>query len=433
MMKTLLTTILLLLVSGSASSQPKPNGAAGHFFDSNGIKIFYLDEGQGETVVLLHGFGGSSDIWAGTPVADALAKKYRVVAPDLRGHGRSEKPRDPKLYGGELAADVLRLLDHLKVEKAHVVGYSMGAAVAGKLLVTHPERLLGVTFGGGGPLFRPTKVFTDALDATAESLEKGKGVVPLVIALGPEGGPKPDPLQAAAISKLFLGDKDQRALAAVLRGRNGLAVTEEQLKMTPVPVSFVYGSLDGVVKDDIAATLKVVPNAAVTVVEKGDHMSTVASLEFRTAVVEFLDRHRGDGEDTKHIDRDAILAVLRGVEAAFSDADLERWLSFFHSTYLIMAPEGVIAPRSENEALAILRPQMEKLRSRGYAKSELRRASVKLLSTSTALASVEWTRRKSNEEELERLGATYAFYKGDKGWQIVMVTVHSPATLVELK
>ena len=162
-------------------------------------------------------------------------------------------------------------------------------------------------------------------------------------------------------------------------------------------------------------------------------MSTVASPEFRTAVVDFLDRHRGDGANTKHVDRDAIFAVLRGVESAFSDADLERWLSFFHSPYLIMAPEGVIAPRSENEALAILRPQMEKLRSRGYARSELRKASVKVLSTSTALAAVEWTRRKANEEELERVGATYAFYKGEKGWKIVMLTVHSPATLVELK
>ena len=132
-------------------------------------------------------------------------------------------------------------------------------------------------------------------------------------------------------------------------------------------------------------------------------------------------------------DQESILAVLRGVEAAFSDADLSRWLSFFHSTYMIMAPEGVIAPSSDNEALTLLRPQMETLRARGYARSELNRATVKVLSAATALASVEWVRRKANNEELERLGGTYAFFKSKDGWKIVMVTVHPSTTVVELK
>ena len=142
---------------------------------------------------------------------------------------------------------------------------------------------------------------------------------------------------------------------------------------------------------------------------------------------------RRTGENAVPVDQDVILAVLRGVEAAFSDTDLRGYLSFFHSSYLIMAPEGVIAPASENEALALLRPQIENLQARGYARSELNRVTVKLLSATTALAAVEWIRRKANKEELERLGATYAFFKGENGWKIVMVTVHSPATLLELK
>jgi hypothetical protein len=132
-------------------------------------------------------------------------------------------------------------------------------------------------------------------------------------------------------------------------------------------------------------------------------------------------------------DQELILAVLRDVEAAFSAGDFRRWLSLFHSPYLIMAPEGVIAPSSDEEALALIRPQMENLRARGYARSELYRPTVKLFSPTTALAAVEWIRRKGNEEELERLGATYAFFKGDDGWKIVMVTVHSPSTVLELK
>ena len=132
-------------------------------------------------------------------------------------------------------------------------------------------------------------------------------------------------------------------------------------------------------------------------------------------------------------DPELILAVLRDVEAAFSDGDLRRWLSLFHSPYLIMAPEGVIAPSSDEEALRLIRPQMENLRARGYARSELNRPTVKILSPTTALAAVEWIRRNGTEEELERLGATYAFFKGDGSWKIVMLTVHSPSTLPALK
>lgn len=160
--------------------------------------------------------------------------------------------------------------------------------------------------------------------------------------------------------------------------------------------------------------------------------SVAQSAKPDTTAEGYADGPRTSQDDVLR-DQDSILAVLRDVEAAFSDGDLRRWLSLFHSPYLIMAPEGVIAPSSEEEALALIRPQMENLRARGYARSELNRPTVKLLSPTTALAAVEWIRRKANEGELERLGATYAFFKGGDGWKIVMVTVHPSSTLPELK
>ena len=104
-------------------------------FDSDGVRVAYFDEGQGEAVVLLHGFATSSEeMWTRMPLATtqfvSALKGYRVLAVDFRGHGKSDKPHDPKMYGKELAEDVVRLLDHLKIKKAHVVGYSMGAVVA---------------------------------------------------------------------------------------------------------------------------------------------------------------------------------------------------------------------------------------------------------------------------------------------------------------
>lgn len=263
-------------------------------FESNGVKIAYIDEGKGEAVVLLHGFGGSAaEMWTKRPFAKTqflpALKGYRAIAIDHRGHGKSDKPHDPKRYGKEMAEDVVRLLDHLKVKKAHVVGYSMGAFIAGRLMASHPDRLLSVTFGGGGPLYQPPKEFTAAIDATAEALEKGKGIGPLIIALTPDGAKKPTPEQAEAIGTLFVGEKDQKALAAVLRGQAGWKVAEPELKANKVPVRFVYGGREAAfLKDLIEASRKVLPKAEVVVVEKGDHGTTFTTKEFRDAVLKFI-------------------------------------------------------------------------------------------------------------------------------------------------
>src|SRR5262245_40060072 len=284
-MRYSLAAVLLLTLSVRAEEKT---------FDSNGVKIAYLDEGKGEAVVLLHGFGGSApDMWTKRPFAKTqflpALKGYRAIAIDHRGHGKSDKLHDPKKYGKEMAEDVVRLMDHLKVKKAHVVGYSMGAFVAGRLMASDPDRLLSVTFGGGGPQYNPPKAFTEAIDATAEALEKGKGIGPLIIALTPDGAKKPTPEQAEAFSTLFVGDKDQKALAAVLRGQAGWAVTEAELKANTVPVQFVYGSREATfLKDLIEASKKVLPKAEVVVVEKGDHGTTFTTKEFRDAVLKFL-------------------------------------------------------------------------------------------------------------------------------------------------
>jgi pimeloyl-ACP methyl ester carboxylesterase len=150
-------TGLLLLVSAAVFAPfARAQAPAGDkFFDSRGVKIRYVDVGRGEPVVLIHGFSSSLDAnWGQTRVIDALAKYFRVVALDCRGHGKSDKPHDAASYGLAMIDDVARRLDHLGIAKAHIVGYSMGGAIAGKFITTHPDRVITAVFGGSAPRLR---------------------------------------------------------------------------------------------------------------------------------------------------------------------------------------------------------------------------------------------------------------------------------------
>jgi pimeloyl-ACP methyl ester carboxylesterase len=261
------------------------------YFDSNGVKIRYTDQGKGEPVLLIHGFGVDQDIqWAVPGILKALAKDHRVIAYDNRGHGRSGKPHDPAKYGNEMAEDAVRLLDHLKIGKAHVAGYSMGAMIAGKLLVTHPDRLRTVTLGGAAPALKEEgrRKFMEEL---AESLEQGKGIGPLIKALTPPGKPAPSAEQARAINKFFLSRNDAKALAAVARGWEGMAVTGAELKDNRVPALALIGA-DDPLKKAVDALRGRMGHLKIVVIPDADHITAPAKTEFIRSLRAFLDAHR---------------------------------------------------------------------------------------------------------------------------------------------
>lgn len=105
---------------------------------SNGISLEYLDQGEGEVILLLHGLGSTKADWDFQ--IDAFSENYRVIAPDLRGHGNSSKPESRKEYGVSLCAeDNVLLLQELGISSCAVIGFSMGGAVAFEMAVTHPE------------------------------------------------------------------------------------------------------------------------------------------------------------------------------------------------------------------------------------------------------------------------------------------------------
>ena len=148
------------------------------FFDSDGVRIVFLDEGSGDPILLIHGFASSiKDNWIDPGwVSFLTGNGFRVVAIDNRGHGESDKPHEVSAYGAPLMAeDARRLLDHLGIARADVMGYSMGARITAFLALAHPARVRSAVFGGlGGNMVRPmagTGPIAHALEATAIQIQ----------------------------------------------------------------------------------------------------------------------------------------------------------------------------------------------------------------------------------------------------------------------
>ncbi len=280
---------LAMLLVGGLFVLPGVGVAEQGDFISNGAKIHYVVEGKGEPVLLIHGFTANIDIqWRMPGILPALAKNYRVIAYDNRGHGKSGKPHDPKQYGMDMVEDAVRLLDHLHIKKAHVVGYSMGAMITCKLLVTHPDRLRSATLGGAGGVRSASQLSHN--EAMARSLEQGKGFGPLIDLLTPVGRPKLDPAIVKLINQNLESHNDAKALAAVLRGMKDLEVADKQLKANRVPTLALVGEIDplktGV--DDLKGRLS---HLKIVVIPGADHITAFAQPMFIKELKAFLANH----------------------------------------------------------------------------------------------------------------------------------------------
>ncbi len=151
-----------------------------------------------------------------------LAKDHRAIAIDLRGHGKSGKPHDPQAYGEEMARDVVRLLDHLKIQRAHVLGYSLGAIIAGRVATMQPERLTGVIYIASLPL-RGDMTFMDNFAAeSVKDLESDLPFKSLMVALQPAGAKPPVDDEVRKAMAPLVAANDVKALAALWRGYDTL-------------------------------------------------------------------------------------------------------------------------------------------------------------------------------------------------------------------
>jgi pimeloyl-ACP methyl ester carboxylesterase len=174
--------LVLLLAASPALAQPAaaPRAADvqvgqkdGFFTTADGVKIHYLLHGDsGSWVVLVHGYSDSAQrMWFNTGIAPEIAKRHRVVAIDNRNHGKSDKPTPG---GSGRAQDVVELMDHLKIQRAHIHGYSMGGGITGQLLGMIPDRFITAGFGGSG-MSETNATFRAEAEAMDDALPKATG------------------------------------------------------------------------------------------------------------------------------------------------------------------------------------------------------------------------------------------------------------------
>jgi pimeloyl-ACP methyl ester carboxylesterase len=248
-------------------------------FAHAGVEISFLDEGEGEPVVLVHGFASNKEVNWVLPgwVSTLTGAGRRVIALDNRGHGASAKLYDPAAYHSSIMAeDVRAVLDHLSLPRADVMGYSMGARITAYLALAHPQRVRSAVLGGLGFHL----VGEGGIGGLGPSETIAQGLVAPSLADVTDS--------TARLFRSFAEQtrSDRRALAAYLRGSRQ-TLTRAEVGRIAVPLLVAVGGKDLIAGSphELAA---LIPGARALEIPNRDHMLAVGDKVFKAAVLEFL-------------------------------------------------------------------------------------------------------------------------------------------------
>ncbi|HSL71384.1 MAG TPA: alpha/beta fold hydrolase [Longimicrobiales bacterium] len=231
---------------------------------------------------MLHGRGGSLEAWRW--LADSLAADYRVIAIDQRGHGQSTKPVAPALYGPAMAQDVVALLDHLHIPRAHVVGFSLGAVVAAHVAANFSDRVRTASLLAG-PFYADSAATAQATADYITEMESGRGRRESLRRLG---------LSDSAITVVnarMLANSTPAALLAMTRAMGNLMIVPERGATIRVPALVAVGTADGLL-DNSRWLASWWPGAHLVEVPGATHGSILQRPEVLSAIRELLRAER---------------------------------------------------------------------------------------------------------------------------------------------
>jgi 3-oxoadipate enol-lactonase len=255
---------------------------------ANDINLYYEVHGDGQPLIFIHGLGSSTDDWEFQ--VPEFSKSYRVITFDLRGHGRSDKPAGPYQIP-MLAADLAGLLQALHIPPAHLVGLSLGGAVAFQFALDNPEKVKTLTIVNSGPSLGGTP------EEARQEIERRVGIVQQLgmramgEALAPALFPKPE---QAALRETFIrrwAENDPSAYIEATRSLLGWNV-EDQLGRIKCPTLILASDQDYSPVTVKEAYVKLIPNARLVVIAEAHHALPIEQPEkFNAALRDFLDRY----------------------------------------------------------------------------------------------------------------------------------------------
>lgn len=258
--------LVALMLSAFLNLQSQSTEHSFQSFDN--VKIAYTDEGNGESVILIHGFISSGNSWNGTVVKQALIDAgYRVIVPDLRGNGKSDKPQKAEAYANDAEImDLKALADHLQLKSFKAIGYSRGSIVLAKWLTQEP-RISKAVLGGMGldftnPNWNRRIMFADAFSGRTELTNETKGAVEYAKSIG-------------ADLKVLGWLQDYQPVTSVAA-----------LNQIQIPVLVIAGAEDHD-NGDPNELKEQLPKAELVIIS-GDHNNASKGVEFSNQVLKFL-------------------------------------------------------------------------------------------------------------------------------------------------
>lgn len=244
------------------------------FFRHGSVELAFLDEGEGEPIILIHGFASNKEVNWVQPgwVATLTRAGRRAIAIDNRGHGRSTKVYDPAQYQMDvMAGDIAALLDHLNIARADIMGYSMGARIAAFLALKHQDRVRSAILGGLGIRLVDGAGLPESIAGALEA---------------PSLADVSDPTGYLFRAFAQQTKSDLRALAACIRGSRQ-TLSRDEVASIRVPTLVAVGT-----KDSIAGSAQglavLLPQGEALDIPDRDHMLAVGDKVFKAGVLGFL-------------------------------------------------------------------------------------------------------------------------------------------------